>query len=66
MRVSNSMSLILHFCVSVNDAVFLVFYTQIVLYTSVPTEIYFSKEGDIVKSPHEITSDVTDIVIEYI
>ncbi len=45
---------------------FLVFYTQIVLYTSVPTEIYFSKEGDIVKSPHEITSDVTDIVIEYI
>lgn len=54
------------FCVSVNDAVFLVFYTQIVLYTSVPTEIYFSKEGDIVKSPHEITNDVTDIVIEYI
>lgn len=49
--------------VSGSDAVFLVFYTQIVLYTSVPTEIYFSKEGDIVKSPHEITSDVTDIVI---
>lgn len=42
-----------------------IFNTQMILYTSVPTEIYFSKEGDIVKSLHEIARDVTNIVIEY-